>query len=647
MGPMFPRLHVNDTEKGGPRAPPRNKMALYEQLSIPSQRFNPNLIPPQGNGHERSMLFPLHLPSPRTSAEKLHACCSDSTQLTQFESRKKAVGDDSRVCIIVNSSTDQGPGKFYSKSDWEKLAPSSPAGSVCLNKGSKLNIGINTRQHKSPKQVVAIRGQPVKAALSATATDKPVRPSKQTDVLLEYDLSGPLDKNGINLQPENMDDSHVGSFNGDATIIRDVEDGNSSILMRDFQTEEQMITINLVSDTESQKDKGYKSLRTGNVCPGEDSSETSMVGCISGVAIIPDDIVGLIGKNHFWKARKSIIHQQRLFAFQVFELHRLIKVQKLIAGSPNLLDGSAYLAKSLKRSSAKSLPLEYIVKEPQDVSKHKNDLEVPEFRMEFSAENTTRKASFSSVQNGDQPPLSCRPFSGNPTVAAINNESEMGPWCFHQPAGHQWLIPVMTPSEGLVYKPYPGPGFMAPVCGGCGSPGLSPVKGHFPVPAYQGMGVPFAPPAFNGYFPPYGMNPAISTSGVEEMKQFAGMGSQGQVSGGANSNSNSQHQNSCHVRNQKKTAAPNLGILHPFMENEVQASTASSPSEKSPGVVPVVSTEMERRGGALCLSSTSTARYAHHQPTRVIRAVPRHARSATESAARIFQSIQEERKQYD
>lgn len=46
MGPIFPRLHVNDVaEKGGPRAPPRNKMALYEQLSIPSQRFNPALLP--------------------------------------------------------------------------------------------------------------------------------------------------------------------------------------------------------------------------------------------------------------------------------------------------------------------------------------------------------------------------------------------------------------------------------------------------------------------------------------------------------------------------------------------------------------------------------------------------------------------------
>jgi hypothetical protein len=43
VGPMFPRLHVNDTtDKGGPRAPPRNKMALYEQFTVPFQRFNPN-----------------------------------------------------------------------------------------------------------------------------------------------------------------------------------------------------------------------------------------------------------------------------------------------------------------------------------------------------------------------------------------------------------------------------------------------------------------------------------------------------------------------------------------------------------------------------------------------------------------------------
>jgi hypothetical protein len=37
--PLFPRLHINETEKAGPRAPPRNKMALYEQLTVPSHRF--------------------------------------------------------------------------------------------------------------------------------------------------------------------------------------------------------------------------------------------------------------------------------------------------------------------------------------------------------------------------------------------------------------------------------------------------------------------------------------------------------------------------------------------------------------------------------------------------------------------------------
>lgn len=57
MGPMFPRLHVNDADKGGPRAPPRNKMALYEQLSIPSQRFNPGVMPLNQN-NSCSMVSP-------------------------------------------------------------------------------------------------------------------------------------------------------------------------------------------------------------------------------------------------------------------------------------------------------------------------------------------------------------------------------------------------------------------------------------------------------------------------------------------------------------------------------------------------------------------------------------------------------------
>uniref|UniRef100_A0A251U8E4 Uncharacterized protein n=1 Tax=Helianthus annuus TaxID=4232 RepID=A0A251U8E4_HELAN len=40
------------------------------------------------------------------------------------------------------------------------------------------------------------------------------------------------------------------------------------------------------------------------------------------------DVVGLIGLKHFSKARRAIVNQQRVFAIQVFELHRLIKKPK-------------------------------------------------------------------------------------------------------------------------------------------------------------------------------------------------------------------------------------------------------------------------------------------------------------------------------
>ncbi|KAL2650079.1 hypothetical protein R1flu_018207 [Riccia fluitans] len=44
-GALFPRLHVKETKRVGPRAPPRNKMALYEQFSFPSNRFVSPTVP--------------------------------------------------------------------------------------------------------------------------------------------------------------------------------------------------------------------------------------------------------------------------------------------------------------------------------------------------------------------------------------------------------------------------------------------------------------------------------------------------------------------------------------------------------------------------------------------------------------------------
>ncbi|GAB4842355.1 hypothetical protein Ancab_012325 [Ancistrocladus abbreviatus] len=54
--PTFPRLYVNDVEKGGPRPPSRNKMALYEKRSIPSRRLSSgsaSMLPPSPSNLSR------------------------------------------------------------------------------------------------------------------------------------------------------------------------------------------------------------------------------------------------------------------------------------------------------------------------------------------------------------------------------------------------------------------------------------------------------------------------------------------------------------------------------------------------------------------------------------------------------------------
>lgn len=336
------------------------------------------------------------------------------------------------------------------------------------------------------------------------------------------------------------------------------------------------------------------------------------------------------------------------------------QVQRLIAGSPHLLlEDSAFLGTALRGSPAKKLPAEYVVKPLLLKRKHERESEKPNNKMECSAENAVGKASLSSVKNGSQP-SNYGPYVGNPPPPVpVAADNKAAPWCFHQSPGHQYLIPVMSPSEGLVYKPYNGPGFVGSVCGGCGPYGSSPMTGNFIKPAYgvpgshhQGMGV--LPVPHPTYFPPYGMsvmNPTMSSSAIEQMNWFGGPGLHGsndQLSG----NSNLQHQSSCNIPTQKNRTIPHAMNSRASNPSELQGSNANSP----PGDrAPVVTDDVNAADSdALQLFPTAPAipeqvpqPHETKQPTQVIRVVPHNPRSATASAARIFQSIQEERKQYD
>ncbi|XP_004245125.1 protein EARLY FLOWERING 3 [Solanum lycopersicum] len=630
MGPMFPRLHVNDTDKGGPRAPPRNKMALYEQLSIPSQRFNSGVLPldpnntskmappssSQGSGHDRSGYLPIQHPPSRRLADKPPGHSSDpSTLLQQYELKKRTEEDDFTVPIFVNSKLGQAHGSH--NVNMEKLSPSGQL--FCPNKELEGVTHLTLRQQRNSQNKENLK-------CTLARREKTTSNSASKECRLDPQV-------GCSSIPEPV----KGTYDG------------SSYPRKEFVSEEQLTANDLVNDTESQEDRAHKSLQTGNLDRGDDLSETSRVESISGTDISPDDIVGIIGLKRFWKARRAIVNQQRVFAIQVFELHRLIKVQRLIAGSPNSsLEDPAYLGKPLKSSSIKRLPLDCIVRESQSVLKRKHDSEKPHFRMEHTAESNVGKASLSTVQNGSQL-SSHKPFSGTPLPTPVTNDSNAGPWCFQQPPGHQWLIPVMSPSEGLVYKPFPGPGFTSPICGS-GPPGSSPTMGNFfaptygvpaPNPHYQGMGVPFAPPTGHGYFRQYGMpamNPPISSTASEESNQYTMPGLQHQFSGVVD-DVNIQHQDSSNVLNQKKENVPDVVRYQSTKDNEVQASSASSPIETAGrnmlSLFPTSPVTDNRDG--------SPQACVPDNPARVIKVVPHNARSATESVARIFQSIQQER----
>nr|AIN75607.1 EARLY FLOWERING 3 [Dimocarpus longan] len=714
MGPMFPRLHVNDTEKGGPRAPPRNKMALYEQLSIPTQRFNPAVLPPnpsnssslvppgsssQGSGPERNVPFPISVPhkTPSRLTEKFHARQSAGSTLTiplpQLEQRKKAGDeDDFTVPVYVHSGKNQNSSKTHNGVDGGKLSPYGPpypghslkSQNVYDNDPKRSSLSdLNLRQearHQSeenPNTNFSSRDHSLKPSATLSSREKidglvkeaSASPIQESRDLPESHFNRPND-NDTSLRPETRTRSQpVDRRCGDG--VESMRDINKGVVHQSrsgsHSREDNSCPIEPDIDSEYREEKTCGSLQLGDRDKSDAVSETSMVDSISGLDISPDDVVGIIGQKHFWKARKAIANQQRVFAVQVFELHRLIKVQQLIAGSPQLLlEDSAYLGKaSLNSSPAKKFPSEYVVKPLPHIVKRKDDFEKPKHNMECSAENAVGKMSVSSVKNGSQP-SNYGSYLANPPAASVASDSRMAPWYFHQSPGQQWLIPVMSPSEGLIYKPYPGPGFMGPVCGGgCGPFGPTPIPGNFMHPAYgvpaphthQGIGaMPGAHPVGHGYFPPYGMpimNQSVSSSAAEQKNQSAGPGSllqNGLLSGGG-ANFNVQHESSCNVPTQKKGAIPQAMQFQASKDMDVQGSTASSTGERMQHDETGATAEGQEAQPHFSMASVPPQGAPQpqdtEQPTRVIRVVPHNPRSATESVARIFQSIQEERKQYD
>ncbi|XP_013636806.1 PREDICTED: protein EARLY FLOWERING 3 isoform X2 [Brassica oleracea var. oleracea] len=547
LEPMFPRLHVNDADKGGgPRAPPRNKMALYEHLTTPSHRFTDHSSSPR----HTNTLFP---PPPGPSNQP----CGVERNLTSQHLDSSASGHVTQMSSMEN---------------------------------------VTTLAHRRGDQRKTLREE-----------DDFAVPVYDNDSSRRFQC--PLEKSASGCERVN------------ASLLR--QESTSSRL--DHETG--------VMET----DDGVESHGNPNDVDDDDDS-------ISSIDVSPDEVVGVLGQKRFWRARKAIANQQRIFAVQLFELHRLIKVQRLIASSSDvLLDEISYLGNVPVK---KLLPSEFILKPPPlpQVTKHRSsDSEkTDQNKMESSAENVVGK---SSNQGQQHQPSNYMPFASNPPAAN---------GCYYPPqhpppsgGNQQWLIPVMSPSEGLIYKPHPGPGHTgSPVCGG--------YYGHF-MPALMIMGSfmdggppPFHPGVGNGYFPPYGMmNPY--GSGHQQQQQ-----------------PNEQMNQFVHPVNTQQQSSVNEAISqqqptqsYPRARKSRQRSTGISPSGISgtnsfrPLSVVDDDDDDNNEPEQMMTTTTTTTRTTVTQTTRdgggvtrVIKVVPHNAKLASENAARIFRSIQEERKHY-
>ncbi|KAI3455521.1 hypothetical protein Pfo_012184 [Paulownia fortunei] len=691
MDPLFPRLHINDADKGGPRAPPRNKMALCEQYNAPSQSpmFNSGsmtMLPIRpSNGHSsfvpqasssqvggsQQKALPTFCSLPGSShldhsyysaGVNLYTSLRDSeprmSEPTNYQNQSvsgnsisttecnalqphdfnnccmKRCGDenDYRTPSFGQLGMTQIHGNLQLHLDEEKLTTFSSVSSGKLHNAYLLqpketSSGDQTGEHQ--------RNDTDKDSNISQDTEnraeKPVFISSAGDKVSVNTASTPLAENNMSEldakafksvnhhNKSNLADEPSRScypyakpcqecrIPQEIRAITDVMSGMPKRIMtkRCASAMDDVLhsyprlgnnngPSKIKTIKECSEDKDCGSVQVANADKKQEISDTSVVDSIPVLDLTPDDVVGVIGQRLFWKARNTIVHQQRTFAMQIFELHRLIKVQRLIAGSREVLYENNF---NLNKPSIKFPPTNKLLyATPLDPSPVVTKCKVDALKLN-PGKDCKEEAVWVKlpppVDNAEKGHLAQQSTpKASPTPASIPND-KIAPWCFHPP-GNQWLVPIKSPSEGLIYKPYTGPcpstvGIMAPGFGNYGPISLSTVGGTaygVPAPDHQGI-VRFSGTVIGqSCFQPYAMpliNPSCPNLELEQMIPFAR--SQSAVPNKHSSTFDANFaiplQSCCNVASQSSRVVFACGgNMHGSRGSDMQESSAHSPAER-------------------------------------------------------------------
>lgn len=289
----------------------------------------------------------------------------------------------------------------------------------------------------------------------------------------------------------------------------------------------------------------------------------------------------------------------------------------------------------------------------------------PKSCLDYVAQDAHRKLSvptYDSEKGHFTPKSALNPYPGALSPTSYVLDASIGPWCFHTSPGNQWLVPVRSPSEGLIYKPYTGPfppiaSCITPVYGGCDNMSLTRNDGDsvsatygIPTSNQQGIGVYSGPAALGRLCFQTNALPMINTSNlslaVKQTNPLATGSSSGQDNPCLSTDINYTipYRIPCDVTSQKSGIMTESSRTMAVLKGrDFQGNTDNIPEERT-------------QGDALSLFPTKpTVQMSPHpiqnhnteQQIQVIKVVPHNPKSAYESVARIFQSIQEERKQHE
>ncbi|KAH6758213.1 hypothetical protein C2S51_018448 [Perilla frutescens var. frutescens] len=674
MVPLFPGLHVSDGDKGGPRAPPRNKMALFEEYSVNSQgpelRPGPRpLLPvPPGNGCSNfvSQASSSNVAGVKRKVRPILSAMNECPHSTEWYYSHCSSGGLSGAASYQNSSSSsslmmkakcipvQPPCGFSSYSnrctDENDFAVSS-----FLQSGKFLNYG-NLQLHVKKEKIDTFSS--VSSGKLHGASTKLSKEIKGQDQAMGH--HGNLGEDLDDLAGNRVSEPGIGaiqrnllkkSSRGDETSRSNFPRAQLCLELKSLHRSKTVADgMSVISGTAMRKstsaveDSARSSPRAGDclslkigdaVKREETTSDTYTEGSILGLDLAPDEVVRVIGQRLYLKARKTMVHQQKIFSLQMFELHRLITVQRHIARSPEILHENNSFDPN--KPSIKFPPINKLLYvSPLDpspaVAKPKTDT------LKSNLETGLLSLPTNDVEKGHLPQPSTPKSLPNPAV-----DPKLAPWCFPVPTGNQWLVPVRSPSEGLIYKPYPGPcfpsvGYMAPVYGNCAPISLSPLGGAtygVPPPNKHGNSG-FCSTELNQSYlqQPYAM-PSGSNQELKQVISSAGAQA-GELDKSSSSNFFVPHQTTpCKVSSQQSAVVSDCGgNLHRSNGSEMQGSTETSPPERR-----------LLEGDALSLFPTTPSLQARNeQRVHAIKVVPHNRMSASASAARIFQSIQEERR---